>query len=358
VIAIIGILLGLLLPAVQSAREAARRTQCKNNLKQIALATHQFLEMRGRFPANGILCSGGWYPDVPIDEWKPPAPYALVGVRCFSGSWVVDVLPHIDERVREELRRGFSPPTSQVGDFVHVEVDRDAIKALGKAYYAPIPSFNCPSRRLADRYPVYRSGYGYGGDFIHTEGARSDYAANGGRYGRLPWPDNGPDTSGNLLILTSNNGIIVPLRLHGVNGGPRPKGDGFVRLRQLTDGLSHTYLVGEKYMNPEHYATGKDPGDAHIMLDDGGYGLVRYAGAAFAPQRDENLVTNSRVFGSAHPSTWNAAFCDGSVRAMPYAIDLITHGRWPIAPTARRWTQLLFDSRKGAKALGEPTSGG
>ena len=329
-IAIVGILVGLLLPAIQAAREAARHAQCKNHLKQIGVAIHQSHELLKHFPANGSGFHTGWFPDGPIDEsqTRPPwPPNAAVGVENFGGAWVKDILPHIEEGVRSDLRNSrLSQPTSEVGGLISFEVDRKAIEAFVAAYHAPIPSFNCPSRRRPDRYPIYRKGYGYGGDFTWKDGARSDYAANGGEWIGPPPSDAGTLNNGNLWILTNDNGLIVPVRSLGFSGRPIPKGSQIVSFRQVADGLSNTYMVGEKYMNADHYMTGKDPGDAHIMLYDGGYGLVRYSGLYFAPQRDENGVTNARVFGSAHPSTWNVAYCDGSVRSISYTIDPQTHG--------------------------------
>lgn len=84
VIAIIGILVAMLVPAVQSARESARRTECKNNLKQLGLAVLNYETAWQQFPASGT-----WFEDVDIDLANNPD----VGY-----SWVVDILPHLDQQ--------------------------------------------------------------------------------------------------------------------------------------------------------------------------------------------------------------------------------------------------------------------
>ena len=116
VIAIIGILVGLIVPAVQSVREAAARTQCLNNLKQIGLAFHQHHHQFGCFP------SGGW-------EWWTPPTYIngapLTGVNQRAG-WGFQILPYLE-----------SENTWRAGALV--------------AIATPHPVFFCPARRGPDR---------------------------------------------------------------------------------------------------------------------------------------------------------------------------------------------------------------
>src|ERR1043165_5200211 len=121
VIAIIGILVALLLPAIQAAREAARRTQCKNHLHQLALGcllhddVHKFLP------------SGGW-----SDYYEADANMGY-GARQ-PGSWYFNVLPYIEEQATHDLNAGLSvnPPATGV------------IQATVKLNQTPISVFNCP----------------------------------------------------------------------------------------------------------------------------------------------------------------------------------------------------------------------
>src|SRR3954466_7582827 len=85
VIAIIAILIGLLLPAVQKVREAAARIKCANNMKQVALALHNYHEVRGVFPTyNGIATSAG-------------ATTQATNTRAVYGSWIVHILPYLEQ---------------------------------------------------------------------------------------------------------------------------------------------------------------------------------------------------------------------------------------------------------------------
>jgi hypothetical protein len=149
--------------------------------------------------------------------------------------------------------------------------------------------------------------------------ARGDYAINGGEH-------IGPvlmDKNGHYATLAIENGIVQARFL----GGFGRKWQEVVRFKQVIDGLSKTYLVGEKYVNAAHYMIGLDPGDVNPMFMDPCYGTTRYGGQGLPPHQDNSSMTNTRIFGSAHPSTWHAVFCDGSVRAISYDIDPVAHGR-------------------------------
>jgi len=126
VIAIIGTLVGLLMPAVQMAREAARRNTCSNNLKQQALA---IILHEGQ---HGIYPTGGWGADWVGDPDKG------YGTKQ-PGGWIYNILAYIEQKNLRDLGRGSSGPQKR--------------EALGKLMETPLEVFNCPSRRLARLYP-------------------------------------------------------------------------------------------------------------------------------------------------------------------------------------------------------------
>ena len=165
VIAIIGILVALLLPAIQSAREAARRNQCQNNLKQIALAFLSYESALGELPTGGW----GYYwtgdPDMGTGARQP-------------GGWAFSVLPYVEESNVFVVGEGLSGTAKR--------------NALAKQVAQPIASFYCPSRRVA------ALSYGPGFSFNSANPpdnmvAKTDYAANGGAYspaeGRPTWSE-------------------------------------------------------------------------------------------------------------------------------------------------------------------------
>lgn len=177
VIAIIGILIGMLLPAVQSVREAARRVSCANNLRQIALAFHMHHDSHGYFP------SGGW-------DWYHPPTYmngaAAVGAEQRAG-WGFQILPYIEAQN---------------------VINAGPVEAIG----TPNPIFFCPSRRsaqtvqLADNYnpPL-------GVDPVTH--ALCDYAA-GNREGTGPVQRYQPLGFRDILDGTSNTLLVADKRLN------------------------------------------------------------------------------------------------------------------------------------------------
>jgi uncharacterized protein DUF1559 len=138
----------------------------------------------------------------------------------------------------------------------------------------------------------------------------------------MPFPEQG--NAGDLEGVTVVTDL-APMWIAG-NGILFNHGGGTVSMHQITDGLSNTYMFGEKYMDPVDYTTGSDQGDILSMLYSTLFGTQRFGDARLPPAQDEAGKSDPRPFGSAHLATWNAVLCDGSVRGIAYTIDPTIHG--------------------------------
>jgi prepilin-type N-terminal cleavage/methylation domain-containing protein len=212
VIAIIAILVALLLPAVQQAREAARRAQCKNNLKQLAVALHNYEETHTTFPpglvtvnptATVVICSLGTGFGA-SDSWTE----AQSGAGVHGTSWMLQILPYVEKNtLYEEWNFGLSPSGN---------------RSVGET---DISFFYCPSRR---------------------SDARSDARMFQG------WTKGGTDYGG---CLGACNGFhdCGTHEFWRVANGNRPEApckgmfrvNSATRIREVTDGTSNTIMIGE-----------------------------------------------------------------------------------------------------------------
>ena len=313
VIAIIGILIALLLPAVQAAREAARRAHCINNLKQIGLAVLQ------HEAAHNHLPSGGWH-----YRWLGE-PERGVG-KDQPGGWVFNTLDYLEHTATRQLGLGL---TGQA-----------RIDAFAKRCSTPIAMFNCPTRRRMA--PIEQAqfvpGYQYltldMGEFMIPERVNSDYAINAGDIGNsesdytrpvtlseadspgFQWDESAdfndhsdpdlPDT----LIAKTYTGVSYQ----------RSK----VRLAQITDGTSKTYLVGEKHVQVEGYEdVFIDESDRENMYT--GFNNDNHRTTQHPPLPDTYGKSHSTRFGSAHPGVFQAVYCDGSTHAISFDVDPDLH---------------------------------
>jgi len=102
-----------------------------------------------------------------------------------------------------------------------------------------------------------------------------------------------------------------------------------VRVAQITDGTSNTYLVGEKYLNPDYYLIGKDAGDDQTLLMGFDRDITRWThrSRSFQPMQDRLGLTLNFNFGSPHSGGWQVVLCDGSVHTVGYGIDPEIHRR-------------------------------
>ncbi|MDO4629593.1 MAG: DUF1559 domain-containing protein [Planctomycetia bacterium] len=296
VIAIIGMLVGLLLPAVQQAREAARNMQCSNNCKQFGLAAQNHLSTVQCFPSGGWRCAWAGVADQGLGMTQP-------------GGWLYSCLPFMEQNNLFMLGAGENNDKASVATRVTT----------------PLSMMNCPSRRASKIYPntggrpIARSGQ------IVVEGVvKSDYAACTGTVTSPANQQNdyiGP-TGLNNVDATAKNAETSE-SMTGVIYAFSNTHDGEVR-----DGFSNTYLVGEKYMNALCYEDGKDGSDNENAYGGHGNDTCRAA----IPNVKNNLLYQDRggyrrelAFGSPHPGGCNISFCDGSVQRISYSIDFSIH---------------------------------
>ncbi len=308
VITIIGILIALLLPAVQAAREAARQVQCRNNLKQLALAMHDFHMANEHFPSAGWGYRWAPHPDRGVGKDQP-------------GSWLYSILPYLEQEALYNLGSG-------VG--FHNDDDPRLLAGNKQRLSTPLAVLYCPTRRQAVNYPADVSPYYYvRKPFLCDSldvGARTDYAANAGE--KVTWFYQGPDT-----LAEVDNGKF-DFNDYPKNCGPPSRNDGIVFVRSsfsvvdITDGTSQTYMIGEKYINPDHYDTGLNIGDDQGPYVSDDRDSVRFG--SFPPHQDQpGLDANTwpPEFGSAHAAGFNMSMCDGSVHMINYSIDSLIHRR-------------------------------
>ena len=293
VIAIIAMLVVLLLPAVQSAREAARRTQCINNLRQLGIGVVLHESAHGHFP------SGGWG-----HAWVGLPGRGAGGAQ--PGGWGYNVLPFIEEKPLHEMGMGDDPKARRAGS--------------ARRLQTVVEIFYCPTRREARLYPAVT---GHTRNPRETDPvdmvARNDYASNSGD--RFADFNLGPTT----LAQGDDPGYNWP-SMKQMTGLMHMRSQ--VRIEQVVDGTSKTYFVGEKYLNPENYANGRAYGDNEAVFMGAGQDLNRWTTVGLPPMRDTPGVNASTNFGSAHVTGLNMMFCDGSVRHIPFRIEPEMHRRF------------------------------
>ncbi len=316
VIAIIGMLVGLLLPAVQQAREAARRMQCNNKLKQIGLAclNHE--------SGNQIFPSGGWNSTYVGDPNKGFG-------KGQPGSWVYSLLPFMEQNALYQLGSGTTSTTSAP------KLDTDEVLST------PLDSFICPSRRTTKVYKLGTSSYS-NSNFSASEGAKTDYAGN----------------YGSTSISVSNNASYSEKNKNIKNSGTLPTGMIFdcsaVKMGEVRDGTTNTYLAGEKFVYADKYEE-SEKGDTHVMYSGpqsdgtgsagnsnfrsaGHYtnfsqssGTVDATGTSYPPMQDRTTTNGGSSnyapssFGAPHAGGFGMCMADGSVHSISYSIEGSIH---------------------------------
>jgi prepilin-type N-terminal cleavage/methylation domain-containing protein len=280
VIFIIGLLVALLLPAIQGAREAARRVHCRNNLKQLALAAINFEDNHRRYATENEATRN-------------------------QPTWITLLFPYIEE---DALFNEWAKAAGYNGPIDLLTINQR--RSLEQVVATPVTILYCPSRRPPRAFDIYDNPWRSGAR-PYGVGARSDYALNGG---------------------ASNNPDEIAVKLPGIWEVARPmermagKRIHQVRAKDVKDGLSSTYLIGEKAVTTENYENGKDPGDHESAFRCPRGNCVRFAKRT--PNHDVSAIDNCwscHSFGSAHLTHWHVAYCDGSVHAMSYDISFFAH---------------------------------
>jgi prepilin-type N-terminal cleavage/methylation domain-containing protein/prepilin-type processing-associated H-X9-DG protein len=284
VIAIIGILIGLLLPAIQAAREAARRMECCNHLRQLAIGAIQHENVYHFFPGGGW---GFWWTGDPDCGTGLPQP----------GGWNFVILPYIEQKQVFQLGSDGNPQI----------VSAKQCEGHQQRELTPISLFNCPTRRPCITYPRPSAKHYKNGDNTFSQAGGLDYAINSGT---------------NIIYGTGWSLGSSPW-----DGGGVAFAGGLVKLKDIRDGTAKTYLLGEKYINPDHSRDGLDPADDRGMYE--GHGVDGYrwctndlsTNEVYPPMRDRPGIDEYYRFGSSHPQSCNFAFCDGAVHSISYSID-------------------------------------
>ncbi|HET6575223.1 MAG TPA: DUF1559 domain-containing protein [Fimbriiglobus sp.] len=279
VIAIIAILIGLLLPAVQKVREAAARTTCSNNLKQLALGLHNYHSAYEKFPAG-------------IRRDQGPAPpstnnYRLNETPLRRTNWTIEVLPYIEQ---ENVQKKWN--------YTNFNANRGVTGDPATCTWHAIKTFNCPS----DPAPAVDT-TSDAAESPPRHWGLTRYVANAGRrsYRRAAQTNDGP------FIHTVERNIA-----------------------SISDGTSNTIFLGERStVDPVFSSTGDNlvfwgwwafGAEGDVL----GSAAERINWKMPAPATQANYDLRINVFGSGHTGGANFAMGDGSVRFIRDSMDLVT----------------------------------
>ena len=327
VIAIIGVLVALLLPAVQSARESARRVQCMNNVKQVMISMHNHEAAKRAFPSGGVA------------PWPNLANYlggtsgGAFGPDRQGLSWAFQILPYLEGqnvynlKTTEEIEQTSAPmyscpskrpPTRYMGYGAYL-MDYAAVVPFRSPGDMGVAAYNNAMRPLDDwgTYACRAEQFwsGSGGPRFET-GTQSIDAVTVA--GRTTVESMGSSYSG-------HQGVIVRANFCG-SCGTGKQTTGFytrVSVNHIADGTSNTLVISEKKLSPSLYEVGAWHDDRGWT---DGWDPDTLRSSVCPPGMDDEVDHSAEAykFGSAHPAGMIAGFADGSVRPIRYDIDIET----------------------------------
>ena len=272
VIAIIAILIGLLVPAVQKVREAANRSQCQNNLKQLGLAAQSFNDARKSLPPGAVDTTSKAYAPLGIP----------IGLKH---GWGTFLLPYLEQTTlynAYNFNKDYRDPVNKPVVTTHLSV------------------FQCPSVTEQNRIDQFTSG-----GFTNWQTAAGDYACS-------------------AIVNTTNIAFVDKVgNSHGAM-----RANYMTRLAEILDGTSNTYLIVEDAGRPAAYKAGKFVSATGVSGGgwadrDGDIGFDGYdATGTMTPGSCAINCTNNNEMYSFHSGGAHAVFCDGSVRFFEQSMEL------------------------------------
>lgn len=299
-IAIVGILIGMILPAVQTVREAARRTQCSNRLRQVGLATIMFHDANAAFPPARLYPAK--FPSPPLDRGED------------QPTWFVRILPFLEQQAFYSKWDLSAPYGSQLQEVVET----------------PIESFLCPTRRSIDEAlaptqsedVLVVSPCGCGGwvSVEVTGGATGDFAGN---HGDLSPGSVGAETD--YYYGGNGTGVIISSQAKSDSTGRLTWVDR-IDYPSISDGSSNTILCGELHVSPENM--NKVPYNGPIYNGEDLAAFTRVGGPGVPIlSGSQQAISSVLGFGSWHPGTCNFVLADGSTKTIQNTVDTLTLGQ-------------------------------
>ena len=281
VIAIIAILVALLLPAVQQAREAARRAQCKNNLRQIGLATHNYHDAFNALPSGWIGADPG--------VSSGALPHDVNGMNGFG--WSTFILPQLEQ----------SPLYNQI-DFNRSIIDSTGSPGNLTQIRQPLPVFVCPSDPKPEAWEIEEEA---NPGTVLAELATTNYV---GLFGSIEIDgcENPPGTAPvSILGQCVGDGVFYH--------------NSHVKMRDIRDGSTTTIMVGERATVPESafYSTWSG------VIPGGEENVARILGGADHTPNSSNSTSGLHLddFSSYHEGGAQFVLCDGHVQFITENID-------------------------------------